>query len=244
MVTSDTSHDLLIISGLTLMAGAAMPLGALLGRLDQLHPQWLTSELRHGIIAFGAGALLSAIALVLVPEGFEVLSPWWAALCFAMGGLAFLLLDVWLAKQQSSAGQLAAMLSDFIPEAIALGAAFVHSKATGLLLAVLIALQNLPEGFNAYRELTDKDPNTGARTIIAFSIMALLGPLAGVLGYLFLAHHPAVVAGLMMFASGGILYLVFQDIAPQVKLENSWAPPLGAVAGFLLGLIGYLLVHH
>ena len=46
----------------------------------------------------------------------------------------------------------------------------------------------------------------------------------------------------MLFAAGGILYVVFQDIAPQAKLERHWSPPLGAVAGFLLGLIGQLLV--
>ena len=45
----------------------------------------------------------------------------------------------------------------------------------------------------------------------------------------------------MLFASGGILYSVFQDIAPQVPLQRHWAPPLGAVAGFLLGMIGQLL---
>jgi ZIP family zinc transporter len=47
----------------------------------------------------------------------------------------------------------------------------------------------------------------------------------------------------MIFAAGGILYLTFQDIAPQAKLQKHWGPPLGAVAGFLLGLIGQLLIH-
>lgn len=238
----DGSSHLLIIIALTLMAGAGMPFGAMLGRFDQLHPQWLSSEGRHGIIAFGAGALLSAVALVLVPEGAKNLPPWAAGLSFALGGIAFFLLDVALSKQQNSSAQLAAMLSDFIPEAIALGAAFVYDKATGILLALLITFQNIPEGFNAYRELTDQSPDNGKRTIIAFSLMSLLGPIAGILGYVYLAHYPSIVAAMMIFAGGGILYLVFQDIAPQVKLNNSWAPPLGAVAGFLLGLMGYLFV--
>jgi ZIP family zinc transporter len=46
----------------------------------------------------------------------------------------------------------------------------------------------------------------------------------------------------MLFAAGGILYLVFQDIAPQVKLERHWSPPLGAVIGFALGLLGTMLL--
>jgi ZIP family zinc transporter len=45
----------------------------------------------------------------------------------------------------------------------------------------------------------------------------------------------------MLFAAGGILYLIFEDIAPQAALRNRHAPPLGAVAGFLLGLAGQLM---
>jgi ZIP family zinc transporter len=42
----------------------------------------------------------------------------------------------------------------------------------------------------------------------------------------------------MLFASGGILYLIFQDIAPQSHMQRHWAPPLGAVLGFCLGMLG------
>lgn len=45
----------------------------------------------------------------------------------------------------------------------------------------------------------------------------------------------------MLFAAGGILYAVFEDIAPQVVLENERAPPMGAVLGFVLGVAGHLL---
>jgi len=36
----------------------------------------------------------------------------------------------------------------------------------------------------------------------------------------------------------GIMYLVFEDIAPQAKLKNSTLRALGAVLGILLGLFG------
>jgi ZIP family zinc transporter len=54
-------------------------------------------------------------------------------------------------------------------------------------------------------------------------------------------RHPALLGGLMVFCAGGILYLIFQDVAPQAKLERHWTPSLGAVGGFLLGLIGYMI---
>lgn len=230
------------VAALTLMAGAAMPAGALLARVDSIHPDWLNTEARHGIIAFGGGALLSAIALVLVPEGIESLSVGAAAFSFVSGGIAFLALDVFLDRVRSPGGQLVAMLSDFIPEAVALGASFATGNATATLLATLIAVQNLPEGFNAYREMTATSKTKGRRVIIAFCIMSLLGPCAGLTGYFWLSSHPLVVSVMMLFASGGILYLVFQDIAPEAQLQRHWLPATGAVLGFVLGLIGKMLV--
>lgn len=231
-----------LILALTLMAGVAMPLGALLACVDSIYPDWLSSESRHGIMAFGGGALMSAVALVLVPEGSELLSIPLAALSFGAGGVAFMLLDILLAKTKSPAGQLAAMLSDFVPEAIALGAAFATGSSSGILIAALIAIQNLPEGFNSFREMTSSGRISAKLVLIAFSLMALLGPVSGMAGYFVLAKHPLFLGALMLFASGGILYLVFQDIAPGARVEERWSPALGAVAGFMLGLIGDMLV--
>ncbi|WMC12188.1 divalent cation transporter [Oceanimonas pelagia] len=239
--------DVLLMIVFTLMAGLAMPAGALLARIERIHPDWLENEFRHSVVAFGGGALLSAVALVLVPEGAARLEVSTVALCFAGGGLAFMALDVLLAYFRTRAGQLAAMLSDFIPESLALGAAFAYGSQGGaLLLAGLMALQNLPEGFNAYRELSEsaRPGNGRGRAVKSFVAMALLGPLAALAGYFWLSANPALVSGIMLFAAGGILYSVFQDIAPQAVLERHWAPPMGAVFGFLLGILGHMLLTH
>jgi len=79
--------------------------------------------------------------------------------------------------------------------------------------------------------------------IIAFAAMALLGPVAGLSGYFWLSAYPSVIGGIMLFAAGGILYAIFEDIAVQVPLKRHWAPPLGALGGFLLGLIGQMLIN-
>lgn len=240
--------DVLLMVVVTLLAGLAMPAGAMLARVERIHPGWLENEFRHSVVAFGGGALLSAVALVLVPEGSARLDTGMAALCFAGGGLAFMLLDVLLAHFRTRAGQLAAMLTDFIPESLALGAAFAYgSKSGAMLLAGLMALQNLPEGFNAYRELygsAQSGKERGKKAITSFVVMSLLGPAAALAGFFWFASHPLLVSGIMLFAAGGILYSVFQDIAPQAVLERHWAPPMGAVMGFLLGILGHMLTTH
>ena len=226
----------------TLLAGLAMPLGALLAKVEHIKPLWLENEFRHSVMAFGGGALLSAVGLVLVPEGIINISPLAAAFFFILGGVCFMLLDIFLNKINTPASQLAAMLSDFIPESIALGAAFATGSNSAFLLAALIGLQNLPEGFNAFREMNESPFAKPNKIILTFTAIALLGPIAGISGFYFLSDAPAILSGIMLFASGGILYSVFQDIAPQVKLEKHWLPPMGAVLGFMLGMIGQMLI--
>lgn len=226
---------LLIATG----AGLSVPVGAALAAIENFRPNWLEAELRHSIIAFGGGALLAAVALVLVPDGMEDLPLVGAAVWFSLGGAAFLVLDRWLARRRTSASQFVAMLADFLPEALALGAVFALKPGTAPLLAALIALQNVPEAFNAYREIRETTATSQAAVLATFSSIALLGPAAALAGYFLLADQQAIVSGVMLFASGGILYLIFQDIAPQARLERHWAPPLGAVAGFLMGMIGH-----
>jgi ZIP family zinc transporter len=234
-------HPLLLVILSTLLAGLAMPLGAIIARFEKVDERWLEEDIQHGVLAFGGGALLSAIALVLVPEGLEKLSPLYACIWFLLGGIGFMLLDIYLKKMNTPASQLVAMLSDFIPESIALGAAFATGSSSAFLLAGLIALQNLPEGFSAYRELNASAVYKPYKIIVMFVLLAIMGPISGVSGYLWLSGFPEIIAAIMLFAAGGILYSIFQDLAPQVKLENHWAPPMGAVLGFMLGMFGFMM---
>ncbi len=227
---------------LTLLAGLAMPIGALIATVERLRPHWLEAELRHSIIAFGGGVLLSAVALVLVPEGARALPTAAVIGCFLAGGIIFFALDRILAQFQGSASQLVAMLSDFVPEALALGAAFAAGERAGLLLALIIALQNLPEGFNAYREIVSSGRLRPRTVIVAFFCLSPVGVIAGLVGFYWLAGADALVGVIMLGAGGGILYLTFQDIAPQAQLKNHHAPALGAVLGFVCGMAGQLML--
>ena len=222
----------------TWFAGLTAVLGGLIARLDRSQESEVKNELLHGITALGGGVLLAAVAFALVPQGIEKLSALPLCISLLSGGLAFCLLDWWLARKSSPRAQFTALLADFIPEAISLGAVFAADPKLGFFLAAFIAAQNLPEGFNAYREL---DQHTKRLSLLVGA--SLMGPLAAVSGYYVLQDSPQITATMMTFSGGGILYLVFQDIAPQAKLERHWLPPLGAVLGFLIGVMGDYLMH-
>lgn len=227
----------------TTAAGACIVLGGLAAVNLRRRPHWLDNEWRHGIIAFGGGVLLAAVALVLLPQGLAALSnPFAVAACFVGGGVAVYAVERRLGLRRRESPQFAAMLLDYVPESLALGGMFAAGVAQAPLLALLIGLQNLPEGFNAYRERMAVRGTRPATVLGQMAGLTLLGPALAALSWWFLADHPAVLGALMLAASGGILYLIFQDIAPMSRLQRHRAPPLGAVLGFCVALVGQRLV--
>jgi len=227
------------------LAGACILLGGLFARIEHIHPRWLELEFRHFVIAFGGGVLLAAVALVLIPEATSISDePLTIAAWVIAGGIAFFALERALGKHRKETPQFSAMLLDYLPESLALGGMFAAGAKAAPLLALLIGLQNLPEGFNAYRELRRVEEASTRRILWLMASLILLGPFFALAGWFFLSQHHDGLSAIMLFASGGILYLIFQDIAPQSRLNHHWAPPLGAVLGFGLALYGKVLVEH
>ena len=228
---------------LTTIAGLCIPIGGAMATIENLFPKWHQKEYRHFLIALGGGILIGSVTEVLVPEGIKSLnhSMFSVPIIFA-GGLTFFAIERQLALQRREAPQLIGMLLDYIPEALALGGLVALGSPTALLLAVLIGLQNLPEGFNSYRELIHFNGNNTKRTLLSMLALVPLGPIAGLIGYFFLASSNEVLGAIMLFSSGGILYLIFQDIAPQSRLDKHWFPPLGAIIGFCIAVFSHMLI--
>lgn len=223
------------------VAGFAIPVGALVGAIESVRSVARRSSLDHGVTAFGGGILIAAVALILLPDGAEGRGVGFLVAGFGGGALATLLIDRAVEQSEGSIANVIAMLMDFVPESIALGAVFALGGEGGPFLAVLIALQNLPEGFNAFHDLEAKEGRGRAFALLA--PLALLGPLAAWAGVTFLASSPEAVSFLFLFAAGGIVYLVFHDIAPQALQRGHWLPTAGAVIGVLVGLVGDALLN-
>jgi ZIP family zinc transporter len=227
----------------TLGAGICIPIGGMIARFERIQPLWLEEELRHFVIALGGGILLGAVALVLVPEGIDEMdNSIFAVPVLLTGGIAFFFIERFLGLRRRETPQIMGMLLDFIPESIALGGLLVTNPSIAPLLALLIGLQNLPEGFNGYREIVALNKHHPKKALQSMWLMVAFGPVAGLTGYFFLSEHEAILGAIMLFASGGILYLIFQDIAPQSHLKKHWAPPLGAVIGFSITVFSQMLL--
>ncbi|WP_026753409.1 ZIP family metal transporter [Sediminibacter sp. Hel_I_10] len=235
-----TELELIVV--FALLSGSTVFFGGLLSHYFGSHVTsgLIKAEIIHSSTAFGGGILMAAVALVLIPEGMIALSIVPMALFFLIGAITFFFIDRYMQRKGGAMSQLLGMLSDFVPEAIAMGAVFSQNPQLGMLLAIIIAIQNFPEAFNAYLELSAH--YSAKKCLIILFVLSFSGLGSALAGYYFLSGMPRTVGALMLFSSGGIIYLIFQDIAPLSKISKNWIPALGACIGFLVGMVGLELL--
>ena len=228
--------ELILFAG---FAGFTVFIGGILANIFNHHIKEspVKYEITHTLMSFGAGVILSALALVLIPTGMEELELLPMAFSFLSGAVLFMFIDRYLAKKGGKTATLLAMMMDFVPESIALGAVFAIKPNQAILLAVFIGLQNLPEAFNSFRDLVQSGYTT-KKTLIIFFFLSFFGITGALTGHYLLSDYSGLTAHLMTFASGGILYLLIQDIIPESKLDKNYLTSLGATLGFLVGIIG------
>lgn len=230
---------LLKIVFFSMISGVTVFLGGLLSYYCELKIKDESKKelLRHFLIALGTGVMLSAVCFVLIPEGLKDIDIISSSLIFFLGAICFYLFDKYIENKSNGSALLSSMLLDFIPESIALGVMFVYDPSLGMLLALFIALQNFPESFNSYIELRQNNFSK-KRVLTILFFLSFMGLIFSLLGYFFLKESMYIVSALMLFSSGGILYLIFQDIAPSLSLKNNKAIVLGVNLGFIIGILG------
>lgn len=196
---------------------------------------------------FGAGALLAAAFLDLLPESFELGEPTELLLWTLGGFLAFFVLErsvSWFhhhhehgdIKNTSQRGLI--VLGDVMHNAIdgiAIGAAFLVSPVTGFVTALAVATHEIPKELGTFALLLSrgwKDKKvllanfaTAVATLIAASLTYLLGSDD---------HFP--VAQLLAITAGMFIYIAASDIIPdiheqprKVGMIQAWALIVGIV---------------
>jgi ZIP family zinc transporter len=230
--------DLALIIIYSLLSGSTIFFGGIFSHYFGNHVKsgLIKAEIVHSSIAFGGGILMAAVGLILIPEGMKTISLIPMALFFLAGASTFFFIDRYSERKGGTMAQLLGMLSDFVPESIAMGAVFSENSQLGMLLAIIMGIQNFPESFNAYFDL--RSSHSARKCLIILFLLSFSGVASALAGYYFLSGMPMTIGALMIFAAGGVTYLIFQDIAPMSKIKKNWIPALGASVGFLVGMLG------
>ena len=230
------------------LAGGALVVGALVA--------WFVSVPRTvvaGVMAFGAGVLISALAYDLVAEAESRggLTP--TLVGFLGGAGVYVAANVALAAkgarhrkragdeqpsedEQSGSGTAIAIgaLLDGVPESIVLGLTLLAGHGVGLSVLAAVFISNLPEGLSSAAGM--KRAGRSARYVFGvWCGIAVISGLAGALGVLLLGGAPAaVVAAITAVAAGAILAMVADTMLPEAFEKAHMYAGLVATIGFAL----------
>lgn len=207
------------------------------------------ARLVAGIMAFGCGILISALAYDLVLEGFTESGLWPVVGGAIAGSLAYTAAN-WLIEkggghhrkrsgdQQAGAGQgglaiAVGSLLDGIPESVVLGLGLLEGSGVSLSILAAVFLSNLPEGLSSAAGML-KAGRSRAYVFGLWGGIALASTAAAALGALLLGGAPAWVASTVnAVAAGALLTMISDTMIPEaVEGEHGGTGAL-VVLGFL-----------
>ena len=192
------------------------------------------------ILAFGAGALISAVSFELAEEGLKVGSPASVGIGLAVGALTYFVADGLIGRRdktspgKSGAGKSLALGSflDGVPEQAVLGIGLAGGEPVSVALLVAIFVSNLPEGIGAGIDMQAAGMARG-RILRLFLVVALVCTLSSGVGYAIAdsvsGDFHAAIDG---FAAGALLVMLIDSMIPEAREKGARRAGLVAVVGF------------
>ncbi|MGQ0655721.1 MAG: ZIP family metal transporter [Betaproteobacteria bacterium] len=197
-------------------------------------------------MAFGAGTLIAALALVLMEDAHRHGGLWPAAAGFLAGAGLYTIADTFIkrylgrrrlaAKQAEQSGLAIACgsLMDNIPEGIVIGIGVLGEGSLSPALLAAVFLSNFPEACSSAARM--KDAGHGALFIMG--IWSGIGLVCGVAAWIgfhaFQGFSEAGRAVASAVAAGAIIAMVVDTLIPQAYEEAHDYSGLITATGFLL----------
>lgn len=233
--------------GWGLVGGLALVLGALVAWFVRV-PQRVVA----GIMAFGAGVLISALAFELVDEAERAAGLGPTVGGFLAGAVVYVLANAALARrgarhrkrsgdqqpsEQDAAGSGAAIavgaLLDGVPESVVLGLSVLGGQGVGVGVLAAVVISNVPEGLSSAAGM--RRAGRSARYVFGvWGGIALASGLAALLGSLLLqGASEGVVAAITAVAAGAILAMLADTMIPEAFERAHLLTGLITALGFL-----------
>ena len=223
--------DILRVIAITAFAGGTSFLGVCIAKRIRFAEQHILT-----LTAFGAGILIAAAVFEMVIEAEKNIGITLTLIAFLGGAIIFAIADMIAEKKGGGAGILLGIGLDVIPESLAIGAAVASGPA--LALALLIGIQNVPEGIASYREMmTGKTAfsDNPKKALAAVGLVSVIPIFLGLVGLFYLTGMKDTIAIIFAMSAGGIFYMLYYDMIPKAHKDREWLPTFGAVLGFIIG---------
>lgn len=216
------------------------------------------------IMAFGAGAIISALSIDLVAVSYEIAGSHATALGLAIGAVGYYAIIALLERSGKSENPekpveveakegsehvhgasptearnlFIGMIVDGVPESVSIGLT-MHTAGAIVSFALVgsVFIAGLPEAIGVAAALLAGGIAL-RKILVRFSIIVVIGAIAGALGFTLLdGADPALIAIIQSIAAGALLVVVVNEMVPiAVRGAKRWAGPMAA-AGFVFSAI-------
>jgi len=200
-------------------------------------------------MSFAAGVMLVACFTSLIIPGFKRGFYFDVGLGIAVGVMVMVLMDLFIPHEHLTTGYegpeyvrrklrkaillaLAVVIHN-VPEGLAAGVSTIYSERLGYATALAIGLQDIPEGV-AVALLLAILWNSRLKGFITGVLSGLAEMLAALIGALVFTLAGGLLGFGMSFSAGAMMYIVVEEILPEVLHESSTYRKISA-AGFFLG---------
>jgi len=229
------------------MAGMATVLGGLLVILKR------PGRRRIGLFGgFAGGVMLTVAFMNLVNESIKESNYLTATIGFAIGALFMFLLDILLSHKHfeiKEKGLINPHLVKIgiliaigialhnIPEGIAVGAGFAHLPKFGILLAIAIGLHNIPEGIATTMFIHSGGKCRKDCLKITF-LAGIVEPIGAIAAFLFLKQFTSLIPLSLAFAGGVMVFITLDEIIPMARKHGrAHLTSIGIILGAIFMLI-------
>ena len=229
------------------LATGTLLIGMALAYRNVVGPRWTGL-----IMAFGAGAIISAAAYQLVLGAIieDIGKYYLVGLGMAAGALTFYFADKWVdhlgggqrldmdgaQSAGSGMGILMGSMLDGVPESLVLGLSLVHSPEVSVAFIFAIAISNIPQGLGGTAGMLSSGWPRSKITQLWLAVCGL-SILAAALGYgLALLVPGANGAAIDAFAAGALLVMLSDSMIPESFEHGGRETGLFMVLGFAVAL--------
>ncbi|HLV08581.1 MAG TPA: ZIP family metal transporter [Halanaerobiales bacterium] len=235
----------------TLYAGFIGLITGIIGTLSGCIIVFLVREIKASFLSFilgvSAGIMTVVVFLDLIPEALELGSLNTTLLGLFLGVAIMYLLDLIFPHvhfmeenggEYYKAGLLLAIgiALHNIPEGLAIGAGYSVASSLGFGLAVIIGIQNFPEGMAVATSLSLAGLKNFKVALIALLAGLPMG-LGAFLGSYFGSISNYFLSLSLGFAAGAMLFITFDDLLPAAHNETgNNTGIMGIIAGVFLGV--------
>jgi zinc transporter, ZIP family len=209
------------------LAASSLIIGALLGEARE----W-PRELVGLVLAFGAGALISAVSFDLAEEGARIGDTGVTAAGLAVGAVTYYALNRLIGRGEAGASLALGAFLDGIPEQTVLGIGIAAGEGVSVGLLVAIFVSNLPEAIGSATDMRAAGKSRGGIRRLWLGV-AFICAAATVIGYAVAdAVSGNVNAFVDGFAAGALLVMLIDQMIPEAVRKGGDVSGLVTVLGF------------